>query len=331
MNGSQSHGPIHSQDARYSLRRTISRSRSALPAVRPARRSVGAQPDQPDLQASTTASVRYAGQLGGCGPRASWRRSHIQRLGQLDHPAVWSCAPEPRAPSPRKLAARADAGSKEGRGYQERARRPHHTMTRVALVTGANRGIGRKLTRQLALRGDAVVLTARDLYKAERAAAAPGREPVLARRLDVTDPASVEQVAADLNNRYGRLDVLVNNPAIHYDTWQRASTADLQVVREALEVTCSALGRPAPSCSRCCAPAATGASSMSPAKLAHGGHHRAGQGDVRVRHHRPRGVRARSEGWAWAVPTVAHPVPARELLGDPGRAAQGPASSGGYF
>jgi NAD(P)-dependent dehydrogenase (short-subunit alcohol dehydrogenase family) len=110
-------------------------------------------------------------------------------------------------------------------------------MTRVALVTGANRGIGRELTRQLALRGDAVVLTARDLGKAERAAAAlPGREPVLARRLDVTDPASVEQVAADLNNRYGRLDVLVNNAAIHYDTWQRASTADLQVVREALEV-----------------------------------------------------------------------------------------------
>jgi NAD(P)-dependent dehydrogenase (short-subunit alcohol dehydrogenase family) len=59
---------------------------------------------------------------------------------------------------------------------------------------------------------------------------------VLARRLDVTDPASVEQVAADLHNRYGRLDVLVNNAAIHYGTWQRASTADLQVVREALEV-----------------------------------------------------------------------------------------------
>jgi NAD(P)-dependent dehydrogenase (short-subunit alcohol dehydrogenase family) len=59
---------------------------------------------------------------------------------------------------------------------------------------------------------------------------------VLARRLDVTDPASVEQVAADLDRLYGRLDVLVNNAAIHYDSWQQASTADLQVVREALEV-----------------------------------------------------------------------------------------------
>jgi NAD(P)-dependent dehydrogenase (short-subunit alcohol dehydrogenase family) len=110
-------------------------------------------------------------------------------------------------------------------------------MTRVVLVTGANRGIGRELARQLALRGDVVVLTARDLGKAERAAAAlPGRERVLARRLDVTDRASIEQVAADLDRRYGRLDVLVNNAAVHYDTWQRAGTADLRVVREALEV-----------------------------------------------------------------------------------------------
>jgi NAD(P)-dependent dehydrogenase (short-subunit alcohol dehydrogenase family) len=110
-------------------------------------------------------------------------------------------------------------------------------MMRVVLVTGANRGIGRELARQLALRGDIVVLTARELAKAERAAAAlPGREHVLARRLEVTDPASIEQVAADLQRGYGRLDVLVNNAASHYDTWQHASSADLQVVREALEV-----------------------------------------------------------------------------------------------
>jgi NAD(P)-dependent dehydrogenase (short-subunit alcohol dehydrogenase family) len=108
---------------------------------------------------------------------------------------------------------------------------------RVVLVTGANRGIGQELARQLARRGDTVILTARELAKAERTAAAlPGHERVLARRLDVTDPASIEQVATDLDRRYGRLDVLVNNAAIHYDTWQQASTADLQVVREALEV-----------------------------------------------------------------------------------------------
>jgi NAD(P)-dependent dehydrogenase (short-subunit alcohol dehydrogenase family) len=52
----------------------------------------------------------------------------------------------------------------------------------------------------------------------------------------VTDPAGVEQVAGDLNRRYGRLDVLVNNAAIHYDTWQQATTPALGVVRQALEV-----------------------------------------------------------------------------------------------
>src|SRR5512133_1721064 len=110
-------------------------------------------------------------------------------------------------------------------------------MTRVVLVTGANRGIGRELAGQLARRGDTVILTARDLAKAEQAAATlPGHQRVLARRLEVSDPASIAQVAADLDHRYGRLDVLVNNAAIHHDTWQQASTADLRVVREALEV-----------------------------------------------------------------------------------------------
>jgi NAD(P)-dependent dehydrogenase (short-subunit alcohol dehydrogenase family) len=110
-------------------------------------------------------------------------------------------------------------------------------MTRVVLVTGANRGIGHELARQLARRGDTVVLTARDLDKAEQAAAnLPDHQHMLARRLDVTDPNSIDQVAADLDRRYGHLDVLVNNAAIHYDTWQHASTADLQIVREALEI-----------------------------------------------------------------------------------------------
>jgi NAD(P)-dependent dehydrogenase (short-subunit alcohol dehydrogenase family) len=108
------------------------------------------------------------------------------------------------------------------------------------VVTGANRGIGREVARQLAVRGDTVVLTARDQARAERAAAELGADravqvPPLPRRLDVTDPAGVQRVADDLAERYGRLDVLVNNAAIHYDTWQRASAADLTVVREALE------------------------------------------------------------------------------------------------
>jgi NAD(P)-dependent dehydrogenase (short-subunit alcohol dehydrogenase family) len=58
---------------------------------------------------------------------------------------------------------------------------------------------------------------------------------VLPRQLEVTDGESIEQLRAEVESKFGRLDVLVNNAAILYDTWQRALTADLEVVREALE------------------------------------------------------------------------------------------------
>lgn len=107
-------------------------------------------------------------------------------------------------------------------------------MSRVSLVTGGNRGIGLEVARQLARAGDLVVLTARDMEKAEQAASGlPGT--VVARRLDVADAAQAQALADEMKNAYGRLDVLVNNAAIHYDTWQRASDADLKVVGEALE------------------------------------------------------------------------------------------------
>jgi NAD(P)-dependent dehydrogenase (short-subunit alcohol dehydrogenase family) len=105
-------------------------------------------------------------------------------------------------------------------------------VTAVSLVTGANRGIGLEVCRQLAAAGHDVVLTARNAEVAATAARAIGATPL---RLDVTDPASVDEAAAALRDRYGRLDVLVNNAAISYDTWQRAITADLAVVREAAE------------------------------------------------------------------------------------------------
>jgi NAD(P)-dependent dehydrogenase (short-subunit alcohol dehydrogenase family) len=112
----------------------------------------------------------------------------------------------------------------------------------IVVVTGANRGIGREVARQLAARGDTVVLTARTAAKAERAAAevsaglpAAAADRLLARPLDVTDPAGTAELARSLAEAPGRLDALVNNAAIHYDTWQRAGDADLGVVREALE------------------------------------------------------------------------------------------------
>jgi NAD(P)-dependent dehydrogenase (short-subunit alcohol dehydrogenase family) len=103
----------------------------------------------------------------------------------------------------------------------------------ISLVTGASRGIGLEVCRQLAAIGHTVVATARDARAA--ADAAPAIAGAVPLRLDVTDPGSVAGAAATVRDRFGRLDVLVNNAAITYDTWQRAATADLAVVREAAE------------------------------------------------------------------------------------------------
>ena len=109
--------------------------------------------------------------------------------------------------------------------------------SRVVVVTGANRGIGLELTRQLASRGDTVVLGSRDVGRGEQARVRLGPLPgtVLVRRLDVTAAPDTERLAAELADRFGRVDVLINNAAIHYDTWQTAAAADLRVVTEALD------------------------------------------------------------------------------------------------
>jgi NAD(P)-dependent dehydrogenase (short-subunit alcohol dehydrogenase family) len=105
-------------------------------------------------------------------------------------------------------------------------------MSTVSLVTGGNRGIGREVCRQLAGLGHVVLLTARSADAAAAAARAVHAESL---PLDVTHPASIAAAARQVGERYGRLDVLVNNAAITYDTWQRAIDADLAVVREAAE------------------------------------------------------------------------------------------------
>jgi NAD(P)-dependent dehydrogenase (short-subunit alcohol dehydrogenase family) len=95
----------------------------------------------------------------------------------------------------------------------------------TALVTGANRGLGLEVARQLAARGHEVLAAARD------PGTVPSIDGVRAVRLDVTDQDTVGALRRELT----ALDALVNNAAIHYDTWESVLTADLDVVREALE------------------------------------------------------------------------------------------------
>jgi NAD(P)-dependent dehydrogenase (short-subunit alcohol dehydrogenase family) len=105
----------------------------------------------------------------------------------------------------------------------------------VAVVTGANRGIGLELCSQLSDAGYAAVLGSRDPSKGERAAADLGKPHVHSVQLDVSDQASVEQAATTVGEQLGRCDVLVNNAAIDYDTDARASSADLARVHVAME------------------------------------------------------------------------------------------------
>jgi len=99
---------------------------------------------------------------------------------------------------------------------------------RIALVTGANRGIGFEVCRSLAGRGFVVLLAARDAAKAgaaaEKLATAGTIEPLL---LDVADPESIEKAAQEVAGRFGHLDVLVNNAGINYDTWETAENDDI--------------------------------------------------------------------------------------------------------
>jgi NAD(P)-dependent dehydrogenase (short-subunit alcohol dehydrogenase family) len=111
----------------------------------------------------------------------------------------------------------------------------------VALVTGASRGIGAEVARQLAERGYRVVLGARDPAAARGTASrlghrSSGRAAAHACRLDVSNERDIDDVAGWLREEYGRLDVLINNAGIHYDTGQRATDPDFAVVREALDV-----------------------------------------------------------------------------------------------
>jgi NAD(P)-dependent dehydrogenase (short-subunit alcohol dehydrogenase family) len=102
----------------------------------------------------------------------------------------------------------------------------------IALVSGANRGIGRETARQLAERGYDVIVSARDEAKAREAAEAIGGRPL---ELDVSDPASIERAAAQLAEDPGALDVLVNNAGIGSDFGIAGAEPDFDAIQRALD------------------------------------------------------------------------------------------------
>jgi NAD(P)-dependent dehydrogenase (short-subunit alcohol dehydrogenase family) len=108
----------------------------------------------------------------------------------------------------------------------------------VALVTGANRGIGREVARQLAARGYEVLLSARDSEKARTAAEELTRSTggsLLPLTLDVSDPQSIAAAAERVRAEPGRLDVLVNNAGIGSDFGVAGVEPDFAAIQRALD------------------------------------------------------------------------------------------------
>jgi NAD(P)-dependent dehydrogenase (short-subunit alcohol dehydrogenase family) len=92
----------------------------------------------------------------------------------------------------------------------------HTTHQQVALITGANKGIGRATAEQLAALGMTVLIGARNPRRGEEAAAAvrAAGGDAHAVTLDVTDPATIQEAARWVEERFGHLDVLINNAGI---------------------------------------------------------------------------------------------------------------------
>ncbi|MBV8732451.1 MAG: SDR family oxidoreductase [Acidobacteriia bacterium] len=108
---------------------------------------------------------------------------------------------------------------------------------KLALVTGANKGIGYEIARGLAKQGMTVLLGCRDLNRGETAAGRLAHEglsavPLL---LDVSRGETIRAAAAEIDSKYGKLDVLVNNAGIAMEFGAQPSQANLDLVRQVYE------------------------------------------------------------------------------------------------
>lgn len=110
-------------------------------------------------------------------------------------------------------------------------------MKKLAVVTGANKGIGFEICRQLALEGVKVILTARDETKGKAACRQleKGHLDVQFYQLDVTKPDEIQSLATYIETEFGRLDILINNAGIFIDRDKSALEADLEKIKLTME------------------------------------------------------------------------------------------------
>lgn len=107
-------------------------------------------------------------------------------------------------------------------------------MNRVTIITGVSRemGLGYETAKQLKALGFKVIISARNLDKVATLADKLG---VTAKQLDITDDQSVNNLAKEIENEFGRLDVLINNAGAFFDQDASPLSTDLQFVKEAMD------------------------------------------------------------------------------------------------
>lgn len=111
-------------------------------------------------------------------------------------------------------------------------------MNKIALITGANKGIGFETARQLGEQGMTVLLGARDAGKGEAAAAKLRAEGADVRLLeiDVADQASIRKAAAEVEKEFSRLDILINNAGVMVDDYEtKIAEMPIEAWRETFE------------------------------------------------------------------------------------------------
>lgn len=113
----------------------------------------------------------------------------------------------------------------------------HDPEKPVALITGANKGLGYEISRQLGKKGHTVLLGARDKKRGQAALEKLKEEGCDAHLLiiDVTHAPSLDRAAVIIGGEYGRLDVLVNNAGVMHDRRLTPSETPLETVREVFE------------------------------------------------------------------------------------------------
>ncbi len=113
---------------------------------------------------------------------------------------------------------------------------------RTAIVTGANRGVGKEVARQLALLGYRVIFTSRDELKGKQAIAelqqgihAKARGNFVYHQLDVTNHESIQRLYDFVVSEYGVADVLINNAAVLLDQYGRLLQTPPDIYRVTME------------------------------------------------------------------------------------------------